>query len=48
MYRQYRVGELPDIQIPHKAIIAPLQALAQVFFELCHENYFLLVLLQKS
>ncbi|XP_069947778.1 DNA-dependent protein kinase catalytic subunit isoform X2 [Cherax quadricarinatus] len=29
MYRQYRVGELPDIQIPHRALIAPLQALAQ-------------------
>lgn len=30
MYRQYRVGELPDIQIPHRALIAPLQALSQV------------------
>lgn len=30
MYRQYRVGELPDVQIPHRALIAPLQALAQV------------------
>ena len=29
MFRQYRVGELPDVQIPHKAIIAPLQALAE-------------------
>lgn len=29
MYREYRVGELPDIQIQYKAIIAPLQALAQ-------------------
>ncbi|KAK4317884.1 hypothetical protein Pmani_011063 [Petrolisthes manimaculis] len=29
MYRQYRVGELPDVQIPHRALIAPLQALAQ-------------------
>ncbi|XP_071521265.1 DNA-dependent protein kinase catalytic subunit-like [Panulirus ornatus] len=29
MYRQYRIGELPDIQIPHRAVIAPLQALAQ-------------------
>uniref|UniRef100_A0A0P4W3R0 non-specific serine/threonine protein kinase n=1 Tax=Scylla olivacea TaxID=85551 RepID=A0A0P4W3R0_SCYOL len=29
MYRQYRVGELPDIQIPHRALIAPLQALSQ-------------------
>lgn len=30
LYRQYRVGELPDIQIPHRAVIAPLQALSQV------------------
>ena len=30
MYRRYRIGDLPDIQIPHSAIIAPLQALAQV------------------
>ncbi|XP_063611241.1 DNA-dependent protein kinase catalytic subunit-like [Penaeus indicus] len=29
MYRQYRVGELPDVQIPHRALIAPLQALSQ-------------------
>ncbi|XP_050692200.1 DNA-dependent protein kinase catalytic subunit-like isoform X2 [Eriocheir sinensis] len=29
LYRQYRVGELPDIQIPHRAVIAPLQALSQ-------------------
>ena len=28
MFREYRVGELPDIQIPHRAIIDPLQALA--------------------
>ena len=30
MYRQYRIGDLPDIQIKHSAVIAPLQALAQV------------------
>lgn len=30
MYRQYRVGELPDVQIPHRALIGPLQALSQV------------------
>ena len=30
MYRKYRVGDLPDIQIKHSYIIAPLQALAQV------------------
>ncbi|ROT76685.1 putative DNA-dependent protein kinase catalytic subunit-like [Penaeus vannamei] len=29
MYRQYRVGELPDVQIPHRALIGPLQALSQ-------------------
>lgn len=30
MYRQYRTGDLPDIQIKHSDIIAPLQALALV------------------
>jgi len=30
MYRRYRIGDLPDIQIQHSAIIAPLQALAHV------------------
>lgn len=30
MYRQYRKGELPDIQIPNSAIIQPLQMLARV------------------
>ncbi|XP_064405997.1 DNA-dependent protein kinase catalytic subunit-like isoform X2 [Halichondria panicea] len=29
MYRQYRVGELPDIQIKHSELIRPFQALAQ-------------------
>ncbi|XP_064478548.1 DNA-dependent protein kinase catalytic subunit-like [Ornithodoros turicata] len=29
LYRRYRLGELPDIEIPHSAIIAPLQALAE-------------------
>ena len=29
MYRQYRIGDLPDIQISYSQIIAPLQALAQ-------------------
>ncbi|ESO96748.1 hypothetical protein LOTGIDRAFT_143667, partial [Lottia gigantea] len=28
MYRKYRTGDLPDIQIKHSYIIAPLQALA--------------------
>lgn len=30
MYRQYRKGELPDVQIPNSAIIKPLQILARV------------------
>ena len=30
MYRKYREGELPDIQIKYSEIIRPLQALAQV------------------
>ncbi|XP_049912803.1 DNA-dependent protein kinase catalytic subunit isoform X2 [Epinephelus moara] len=29
LYRNYRVGDFPDIQIPHSSLIAPLQALAQ-------------------
>ncbi|XP_067947368.1 DNA-dependent protein kinase catalytic subunit-like [Watersipora subatra] len=29
IYRQYRAGDLPDIQIKYSAVIAPLQALAQ-------------------
>lgn len=30
LYRSYRVGDLPDIQIEHSSLIAPLQGLAQV------------------
>ena len=30
MYRKYRVGDLPDIQIKNSELIAPLQAVAQV------------------
>ena len=30
MYRQYREGELPDIQIKYSELIRPLQALARV------------------
>ncbi|CAB4005561.1 DNA-dependent kinase catalytic subunit-like [Paramuricea clavata] len=30
MYRKYREGDLPDIQIKHSDLITPLQALAQV------------------
>ncbi|CAN9506484.1 unnamed protein product [Ophioblennius macclurei] len=29
LYRSYRVGDFPDIQIPYSNLIAPLQALAQ-------------------
>ncbi|XP_034415705.1 DNA-dependent protein kinase catalytic subunit [Cyclopterus lumpus] len=29
LYRNYRVGDFPDIQIPYSSLIAPLQALAQ-------------------
>ncbi|KAM7297934.1 DNA-dependent protein kinase catalytic subunit [Ixodes scapularis] len=29
LYRSYRLGDLPDIEIPHSALVAPLQALAQ-------------------
>lgn len=30
LYRSYRVGDLPDIQIEYCSLIAPLQGLAQV------------------
>ena len=30
MYRKYRAGELPDIQIKHSELIVPLQALSQL------------------
>lgn len=30
LYRKYRLGDLPDIQIKHSSLIAPLQAVAQV------------------
>ena len=30
LYRKYRKGELPDIQIKHAELIRPFQALAQV------------------
>jgi len=30
MYRKYRTGDLPDIQIKFSELIAPLQAVAQV------------------
>ncbi|XP_028826126.1 DNA-dependent protein kinase catalytic subunit isoform X2 [Denticeps clupeoides] len=29
LYRSYRMGDLPDIEIQHRSIIAPMQALAQ-------------------
>lgn len=31
MYRSYRIGELPDIEISNSALIAPIQALAMVY-----------------
>ena len=30
LYRSYRRGDLPDVQIPHSSLVAPLQAVAQV------------------
>ncbi|XP_063237602.1 DNA-dependent protein kinase catalytic subunit-like isoform X2 [Bacillus rossius redtenbacheri] len=30
LYRTYRRGELPDVEIPHSALIRPLQALAKL------------------
>ena len=47
MLRQYRVGELPDIQIDYKDILAPLTALVradqtlatEVFVEVFKELY---------
>ena len=40
MYRRYRDGDLPDIQMKHSDLIAPLQALAQAskFFLLNFSN----------
>lgn len=32
MYRKYRIGDLPDIQIKYSYIIAPLQAIAHVSY----------------
>jgi DNA-dependent protein kinase catalytic subunit len=29
LYRSYREGELPDIEIKHKELLSPLQSLAQ-------------------
>ena len=41
MYRKYRIGDLPDIQIKHSYVIAPLQALAQVCakMSLCYVEF---------
>lgn len=30
LYRNYRLGDFPDIQITYSSLITPLQALAQV------------------
>ena len=35
MYRKYRTGDLPDIQIKFSELIAPLQAVAQVNIAFC-------------
>ncbi|XP_067118451.1 DNA-dependent protein kinase catalytic subunit-like [Centruroides vittatus] len=35
IYRQYRIGDLPDIEINYSSIIVPLQALAQHDDEIC-------------
>lgn len=35
MYRRYRIGDLPDIQIPYSALVAPLQGLAHVSDRFC-------------
>ena len=48
MYRKYRDGDLPDIQMKHSDLIAPLQALAQAsstggFLHICN----LWILLRK-
>ena len=34
LYRNYRVGDFPDIQISYSSLITPLQALAQVKLQL--------------
>ena len=47
LFRKYRVGELPDIQINHKDIILPLMALVkadttiatEIFVEVFSEIY---------
>ena len=44
MYRKYREGDLPDIQIKHSDLITPLQALAQV----CIGFYRLAIQLHKE
>ena len=36
MYRKYRDGDLPDIQIKFSELIRPLQALAQVTLDHLH------------
>ena len=42
MYRKYRVGELPDIQIKHSELIVPLQALAQLDSKLAQQLFSIL------
>lgn len=36
LYRSYRQGDLPDIQIKYSSLITPLQAVAQVGPRMLH------------
>ena len=47
LYRKYRIGELPDIQIPYKDLLLPLMAImksdttiaTEIFVEVFTELY---------
>ncbi|XP_048576196.1 DNA-dependent protein kinase catalytic subunit isoform X3 [Nematostella vectensis] len=43
MYRRYRAGDLPDVQIKHSELIAPLQAVAQCDSTLAKQLFSVLV-----
>ncbi|GAB5585937.1 hypothetical protein Unana1_00837 [Umbelopsis nana] len=43
LYRRYRVGDLPDIQILHQDLILPLQSLGQKDIEIARTLYRILV-----
>jgi hypothetical protein len=36
IFRKYRVGDIPDVQIPFSAVLKPLQILAKVRFICLH------------